>query len=538
MSQLPAPEIHEWLKAPVTGVLCLLLSLGLLYNPPAARAAQPREEEAGRVVVGSKNFAENRLLGEMFAQLLEAHTDLAVERRLGLAGSDICFAAIQGGELDVYPEYTGTALVSLLGMESSRDPRFDLFRLRTQLHRLHKLTFLSPLGFENAYEIAVRAEVAQREGLRTISDLARVAPQLQAAFGFEFMQRPDGLPGLTDAYQLEFAGQQPVQQALKYQLAGQGDIDVLDVYTTDGRNLLHDLVILEDDKNFFPPYQAAPLVREDLLARHPRAVMALELLAGALDAQHMRRLNRRLQESGAAESDVARQALNELGLLEESAGDVSASAPRAGFLAFVYQQRGMLAQRTLEHIGLSLAALLAGTLVALTAALLLERRRRIAEPVIRAVGLTQTIPSIALLAFMVPLLGIGVLPALTALWIYSIFPVLRAAYTGVRDADPQAVQAATALGMTDLQVLTQIRLPLAVPVIMAGVRTAGVITVGTATLAAFIGAGGLGEPIVTGLQLSDSRRILAGAIPAAALAFAADALLALLEKALRPRGLD
>ncbi|HSR70554.1 MAG TPA: glycine betaine ABC transporter substrate-binding protein [Acidobacteriota bacterium] len=518
---------------------CRLLLLMLVAAGAGAALAQAQSSgTSGTVVVGSKNFAENRLLGEMFAQLLEAHTGLKVERRLGLAGSDICFAAIQGGELDVYPEYTGTALVSLLGMESSRDPRIDLLRLRRELHRRHGLTFLSPLGFENAYEIAVRSDVARREGLRTISDLARVGPRLQAAFGFEFMQRPDGLPGLKDAYKFELAGERAVQQALKYQLAGQGDIDVLDVYTTDGRNLLHDLVILEDDKNFFPPYQAAPLVREDLLARHPDAVMTLELLAGALDAHHMRRLNRRLQESGASEGDVARQALSQMGLLEESAGSVSDSDSRAGFLAFVYQQRGMLARRTLEHLGLSLAALVAGTLVALTAALLLERRRRIAEPVIRAVGLTQTIPSIALLAFMVPLLGIGVIPALTALWIYSIFPVLRAAYTGVRDADPQAVQAATALGMTDLQVLARVRLPLAVPVIMAGVRTAGVITVGTATLAAFIGAGGLGEPIVTGLQLSDTRRILAGAIPAAALAFAADALLGLLEKALRPRGLS
>jgi osmoprotectant transport system permease protein len=153
-------------------------------------------------------------------------------------------------------------------------------------------------------------------------------------------------------------------------------------------------------------------------------------------------------------------------------------------------------------------------------------------------GLTQTIPSLALLAFMIPFLGVGATPAVVALWIYSLFPIVRNTYTGVREADPRAVEAATALGMTPGQVLRQIRLPLAAPVLMAGVRTAAVITVGTATLAAFIGAGGLGEPIVTGLQLADSGMILSGAVPAAALALVVDGTLALVERALRPAGLE
>jgi osmoprotectant transport system permease protein len=153
------------------------------------------------------------------------------------------------------------------------------------------------------------------------------------------------------------------------------------------------------------------------------------------------------------------------------------------------------------------------------------------------VGATQTIPSIALLAFMIPLFGVGPLPAVVALWIYSLFPMLRNAYTGVRDAGPDAVPSARALGMTEGQVLRRIRLPLAAPVIMAGVRTAAVLTVGTATLAAFIGAGGLGVPIVSGLQLADTTVLLSGALPAALLALGVDGLLGLLERRLRPRGL-
>jgi osmoprotectant transport system permease protein len=179
-------------------------------------------------------------------------------------------------------------------------------------------------------------------------------------------------------------------------------------------------------------------------------------------------------------------------------------------------------------------SLFAAALVAIPFGLALERTRRVAEPVIATLGVIQTIPSIALLAFMIPLLGVGVLPALIALWLYSLYPIARATFTGVRDADHDAVSAAEALGTTARQRLTWVRLPLAAPVIMAGVRTAAVITVGAATLAAFIGAGGLGEPIVAGLALADTRMILSGALPAALLALAVDAMLALIERLVSP----
>jgi osmoprotectant transport system permease protein len=213
--------------------------------------------------------------------------------------------------------------------------------------------------------------------------------------------------------------------------------------------------------------------------------------------------------------------------------------PRARSLpAYLWQERATLLRRTWEHLGLSGLALALGVLAAVPFGLWLERHRRLAEPAIRLLGLTQTIPSLALLAFMLPVLGVGALPAIVALFIYSLFPIVRNTFTGVRDADPRAVEAATALGMTPGQVLRQVRLPLAAPVLMAGVRTAAVITVGTATLAAFIGAGGLGEPIVTGLQLADSAMILSGAIPAAVLALLVDGALALVERAVRPAGLE
>jgi len=354
-------------------------------------------------------------------------------------------------------------------------------------------------------------------------------------------------------------------------------IDLLDVYTTDGRLLTYDLVVLRDDRNFFPPYQAAPLARGATLARHPELGAVLGLLGGAFDEEAMRRLNLRLQEAKESEAVVARDALRELGLVAGAGGapggtrgaaagrgDAPAGAGQGqagagrragpggaagaaggegsgtgvarGLARYLWEERAALARRTLTHLGLSATALLLGALIAVPLGLFLERHRRSAEPVIGLLGLLQTVPSLALLAFMVPLLGVGAGPAVAALWVYSLFPMARNTYTGVRDADPRAVEAAIALGMTPGQVLRQVRLPLAAPVLMAGVRTAAVLTVGTATLAAFIGAGGLGEPIVTGLQLASTPMILSGAIPAAALALLVDFGLWTIERMLRPSG--
>jgi osmoprotectant transport system permease protein len=497
----------------------------------------PARGDAPRLVVGSKNFAESRLLAEMFARLIESRTPLEVERQLGLAGTQVCFEALRNGAIDVYPEYTGTGLVTLLGEAPQGDARATLLRVRSEFLSRWDLWWMAPLGFENSFEIAVPRRVATGAGLRTISDLARVSSGLVAGFGHEFVQREDGLLGLQRVYGLAFKDVKQMQQALQYEAASAGHIDCLDVYTTDGRLVVHDLVVLEDDKGFFPPYEAAALVRGATLQRHPEVGAVLGLLAGALDAPVMRQLNLRVETQGEPVERVAQEALESLGLV--GARSVQATSSKDTDLGrYMWANRGRLLRRTGEHLWLSCAGLGLAILVAVPLGLVLERQRNVAEPIVRAIGTTQTIPSLALLAFMVPVLGIGAVPAIAALWLYALFPILRNTYTGLRDAGPGIVQSATALGMTDSQVLRHVRLPLAMPVIMAGVRTAAVITVGTATLAAFIGAGGLGEPIVSGVQAVDPTVILSGALPAAALALVVDAALGTLERALRPRGLE
>ncbi len=490
--------------------------------------------EGGVVTVGSKNFAENRLLAEMFAQLIEARTGLTVRRKLNMAGTAICFEALRSGDIDLYPEYTGTGLAAIL--KESPEGVNTLRRVRAEFLKRWDLWWLSPLGFENAYELAAPEALAARENLRTISDLARIAPTLDAGFGYEFLERGDGFPGLREAYGLEFKSTRGFQQALKYQAAAAGEIAALDVYTTDGRLLAAKLRVLEDDRGFFPPYAAAALVRGETLRRFPEIGPVLALLAGSLDEDAMRRLNYRLQELGEPTERVAAEALAELGLTAPPAVDGGNAGRGESVWAFMTRERTMIANRAWEHLWLSAAAIALGALFAVPIGVALERSRKRAEAAIAVLGAIQTIPSLALLAFMIPVLGVGVKPAIAALWLYSLFPMARNALEGVRDADPNACEAALALGMTPSQILWRIRLPLAAPIIMAGVRTAAVITVGTATLAAFIGAGGLGRPIVAGLQLADARLILAGAIPAALLALLVDGGLYLVSRALRPAG--
>lgn len=493
------------------------------------------------IVVGSKNFMESRLLAEMFAQLIESRTNLPVKRRLGLAGTQVCFEALKTGGIDLYPEYTGTGLVTLLGEPPMSDRVAVLNRVRTEFLQRWNIWWLAPLGFDNSYALALRRDRAQALNLRTISDLVSLAPTLKAGFGYEFIERPDGLPGLQQKYGLRFKAVVGMQQTLKYQATANGDVDLLDVYTTDGRLSVYDFLVLEDDRHFFPPYDATALVRGEILERHPELAPVLSLLTNALTPERMRIWNLRVQEQGQSVPQVAREMLQDLDLLLPDSKPLPTSSQQRNsqsLLVYMWNMRATLAVRTMEHLGLAGIGLLLGIALAIPLGLMLERWRQGAETTIRIVGMSQTIPSIALLAFMIPLFGVGTFPAIMALWIYSIFPILRNTFTGLRDAAPSVVETGRALGMTEWQILKSVRLPLAAPTIMAGIRTAAIWTLGTATLAAFIGAGGLGVPIVAGLQLADVNLILSGAFPATILALAVDALLAWIERLIKPRGLD
>ena len=387
--------------------------------------------------------------------------------------------------------------------------------------------WLPPLGFENTYAIAVRRATAARYSLRTLSDLARASASLTGGFTADFIGRPDGLGGLSRAYGMHFRSVSPLSPALKYQALAAGSVDVIDGYSTDGLLARYDLVTLADDLKFFPPYEAAALVSPRIASGRPEVIAALTLLSGRLDIGTMRALNRRVEVDREDVRVVARAALR--GCSVRGAATAGGLAPRGT------ATRPDLGALTLRHLWLVAVALTsrgarrhsartaarahaAGgrtgdrrarrdpdhpehRAARLHAAAVRRRRRAGAR---RRSGCTRSIPS------------------------------RGAPYTGVRDADPGRRRSGRRAGTTPAQQLRWVRLPLAAPVIMAGVRTAAVITVGAATLAAFIGAGGLGEPIVEGLALADNRLILSGAIPAALLALVVDAALALVERRVRP----
>jgi len=514
-----------------------------IVTSAGAQASSDTSHLRRAIVVASKPFGESYLLAEMLAQLLE-RAGRRVERKPGLGATEVAFRALRSGAIDVYPEYVGTGLVAILGdtvtAAMRSDPRIAFAQVATDSRTRFGVHWLPPLGFQNGYAIAVRRAVATQYHLRTLSDLAASPARLVAGFTSDFIGRNDGWPGLRDAYGLRLRDVRPLAPAVKYEAIARRAVDIIDGYATDGLLAKYDLVTLEDDRHFFPPYEAAALASAHLMRDDPGAIAALTALSGRLTETRMREWNHAIEVDGRAVPDVARAALAAAGLAAD--GDTSATArlgttPREGFWPFFVARRAETLRLAGEHMRLVLIALCLAILVAVPLALAVVSQPRTAEAVLQALGVVQTIPGLALLAFMIPFLGIGTLPAIVALWGYALLPIARSTIAGLRIADPDALAAVDAMGATPRQALLWVRLPLAAPIVLSGIRTAAVLTVGTATLAAFIGGGGLGEPIVTGLGLADMRLVLSGAIPAAVLAIAVDALLALVERAVVPRHL-
>ena len=496
-------------------------------------AASGGGAEPPRIIVGAKKFTESAVLGELMAQVLETYAGARVERRFNLAGTQVCFDALRTGAIDVYAEYTGTGLRDILGESGGSPTAAAAFAQvsRTFLERFD-LVWLAPFGFNNTYVLIMSRQRAATLGIETISQLAAVA--VRYGVSHEVLERPDGMVGLRAAYGLREASTVGMEHDLAYQALRNGAIDVSDGYSTDAKLADPDLVMLRDDRHFFPPYEGAPLVRRALLASVPLAGGALTLLAGRIDDATMRDLNHAVEQGGSSPAEVAAEFLQRIGL---RSGTVT-TEPRARSLAdLLWQRRGITLTLIGQHLVLTGIAVAGACALGIPLGIAVSRTRRIAPMVLGAAGVLQTIPSIALLAFMLPLFGIGAVPAIAALFLYGLLPILRNTVAGLRGVDPQLIEVAIGLGMRPWQRLWQVELPLAAPVMLAGIRTATVISIGTATLAAFIGAGGLGDPIVTGLTTTNTNLVLSGALPAAALAVAADAVLGGVERLATPRGL-
>ena len=527
------------------------LAFACALHVGVAVASLPAQQ---RIVVGAKNFTESNLLAELMAQTVEAHTDLEVERRFHLGGTMICWSALQAGEIDAYADYTGTGWALVL-KEPGRigDPLRAFFHVRRRYLAEFDVHWLEPFGLENTYALAMREAQAEELGIRRISDLLPHQQRLRGGFSLEFGDREDGLPGLVEAYGLALGSVRLLEHGLAYEAMQTGAIDVMDAYSTDGKLLRYRLRVLDDDRDFFPPYHAAPLVRGATLAAHPELGDALARLSFRVPDRTAQALNYLVEAQGETVPATARAFLEREGIVagrdanaaraRERLDRVLAERPapgsrpkqRSGLFATVAARAGTTAGLVLEHLALTLAAVLLAASLAIPLGIACTKRPRLRRIALGTAGAVQTIPSIALLVFMIPLFGLTVAAAVVALFLYTVLPILRNTYTGIAEVDPALVDAATGMGLRPGQVLRLVQLPLALRTIMAGVRTATVISIGFATLAAFIGAGGLGQPINQGLYLNDKNLILSGAIPAAVLAIAAEVLLGRLELALQPR---
>jgi osmoprotectant transport system permease protein len=488
------------------------LALGIALAASAAALGCARAEERAVIRVASLRDVEGQVLGEILAQLVESAGEARVERELGLGGPGVVFAAFHAGEVDLMPQYSGTLAEDLL-----REPRLTDFA--TIRRRVESLGYevLGPLGFNNTYGIGVARGVAQRHGLRRISDLR--GRRWRGAVTPEFREAAAGLGPMLKAYGLALGEVRTMEHALAYVALARGEVDFVDVYTTDATIRSQDLVVLDDDLGVFVRYDGLVLARSGFARRFPRTWAALGRLVGRLSDATMTRLNGELEIARRAPSAIAADFLaSELGV---HARDVREELGRAT------EPRWL--RLTLEHLALVAVSLAMALGIGVPLGWWASQRPAVARAVLSLVGVIQTIPGIALLCFFIPLFGVGWEPAVYALAAYALLPVVQGVVTGLTQIDASLRDVAAVLGMTDRQRRRRLELPLAAPALIAGVRVAAVINVGTAALAALVGAGGYGTLIVTGLALNDWRVVMSGALPSAAMAMGIHALFAALE---------
>jgi osmoprotectant transport system permease protein len=468
------------------------------------------------IKIGSKAFTESVILGEMVAHLCRNAAIQFVHRR-ELGGTRVLWDALLNGDIDVYPEYTGTISEEILAGKGVRGEEAIRKALVAQGVRM-----TAPLGFNDNYALGMKKERCAKLSIRRISDL-RAHPELTFGFSNEFMDRADGWPGLRGRYKLPQKRVSGLDHNLAYRGLESGSIDVTDLYTTDAEIDYHGLTVLEDDLHYFPTYKAVFLYRADIEKRAPRFAGEIARLQGLISEADMIKMNERAKIEKAPEVEVAAGFLAEhLAVKMETQSET------------VLEQLG---RRTKEHLYLVSISLLAAILISIPLGIIAEKRSTLGPIILGLTGIIQTIPSLALLVFMIPLLGIGGPPAIVALFLYSLLPIVRNTFTGLRSIPPAIRESAEALGLPPLARLRLVELPMASREILAGIKTSAVINVGTATLGALIGAGGYGQPILTGIRLDDTGLILQGAVPAALLALAAQGAFRLAEIVVVPKGL-
>lgn len=493
--------------------ICTAICIGAMLGTPGC-SRQP-------IRIGSKSFTESVILGDMLTQLVAA-TGADVEHKKEIGGTLLLWKTLTSGGLDAYPEYTGTIREEILAGQGIRDDEAMQRALAE-----HGIRMSRPLGFNNGYALGMKESVADRLNIHTISDLRR-HPDLAFGFTNEFVDRADGWPKLRREYQLPQKQVRGLEHSLAYAGLTNNDIQVTDLYSTDAEIKLEKLRVLEDDRHVFPQYLAVILYRADLAERAPGVLAAMLKLEGRISEAEMIEMNMRANPKSdprIGEPVIAEDYLGWKGL---TAGGGTSREENLVEVIFT---------RTLEHLWLVAVSLAMAIVVAVPLGIVSAHRPGLGQLALALTGVVQTIPSLALLVFLLPLLGLGAKPAIVALFLYSLLPIVRNTYAGLHDLSPSLRESAEALGLPAFARLRLIELPLASRAILAGIKTAAVINVGTATLGGFVGAGGYGQLIAKGLRLYSTTILMEGAIPAALMALVVQVVFELAERYVVPRGL-
>jgi osmoprotectant transport system permease protein len=480
--------------------------------------------------VGSKRFTESYILGEIVRQTAQAAGETEAVHDQGLGNTAIVLNALTSGSIDIYAEYTGTIAKEILKLDSMP----PLAELNARLAPMG-LAVGVPLGFNDTYALAVRGDDARAKGITKLSDL-KAHPEMRLGLTQEFIGRADGWPGLKRAYDLPFDTPHGLDHGIAYEALANKQVDVIDIYSTDAKIGKYGLTVLADDRNYFPRYDAVLLYRADLPTRFPKTWAALQRLQGRIDEQAMIRMNAAAELEGKDFATIAANFLSSQAAAPHPSPLPEGQSTPGGFWQKLFAPD--FGRLTAQHLLLVFVSLAASIAIGVPLGILAARRPASEGVILSATGVVQTIPSLALLAVLIPVTGrIGVIPAFIALALYALLPIVRNTHAALAQISRSMIEAAQSLGLEPGTILRRIELPLAAPTILAGIKTSAVINVGTATIAAFIGAGGYGERIVTGLALNDHAMLLAGAIPAAVLALVIEGAFRVGERSIMPQGL-
>jgi len=486
---------EAWFRSSGALVLALLAAIGYAQQS---------------ITVGSKKFTESYVLGELAKRVLTKQ-GFSVTHRQGIGATSIVWQALTSGQIDLYPEYTGTIKEEIL---KQKQPMSDE-HMRDALKPMG-IGMSGELGFNNTYALVMRKDQAAKLNIHSISDL-KGHNDLKVKVSHEFLKRKDGWEPLSQRYGLALPNVQGIDHGLAYAALSSSQIDVTDAYSTDAQIGQFHLATLKDDLSFFPQYKAVYLYR---LALPTKAVEALDSLKGTIDEALMIRMN--------ADAEATKDFAHAAAIYSQEQSTVQSESVEHKIVGW-----------TLRHLELVGMSLLIAILVGIPLGIAASKPGLMSQVILGGTGVIQTIPSLALLALLVPVPGLGIrtVTAILALFLYSLLPIVRNTAVGLQEIPASIRESATALGLEPTARLFKIYLPMASRTMLAGIKTSAIINIGTATLAALIAQGGLGDPIIAGLAINDTGTILEGAIPAAILALATGWLFDLLDLVLIPKGL-